>query len=261
MKRLLTRMLFDDELLLVQRSRGISGRAVQLAQRWLGRRGYKLAHWRRVTADREIGAGWPLTGETMIGIKRLENIEDCIAQILRDAVRGDFIETGVWRGGACIYMRAVLAAHGVTDRTVWLADSFEGLPRPDAERFPKDKGLDLFEFADLRVSVDIVKANFARYQLLDDQVRFLVGWFSETLPNAPMERLALIRLDGDLYQSTWEAISALYPRLSPGGFLIVDDYGVIPACRAAIEDYRAQHHITEAIVPIDNDGVYWRKAN
>src|SRR5205814_6734396 len=153
-------------------------------------------------------------GYTMVGHRRLENIQMCVEDVLRNQVPGDLIETGVWRGGASIFMRAVLKAYGVTDRKVWLADSFEGLPVPKDE----NDGQDLSQVDYLKVSVEQVQANFARFGLLDDQVKFLKGWFSDTLPNRPVERLAILRLDGDLYSSTMDALRALYDRVSRGGY-------------------------------------------
>ena len=142
----------------------------------------------------------------MVGLARLDNVQSCIDRILAEGVPGDLIETGVWRGGCSIFMRAVLAARYVGDRTVWLADSFEGLARPDAERYPKEFEVDLSTFDELAVGVEVVKANFERYGLLDEQVRFLAGWFADTLPDAPVTTLALIRLDGDYYESTMTAL-------------------------------------------------------
>ena len=82
----------------------------------------------------------------------------------------------------------------------------------------------------LAVPEEEVKANFRRYGLLDDQVRFLPGWFKDTLQDAPIDRIAVLRLDGDLYESTIQALDALYPRVSPGGFCIIDDYLAVKAC-------------------------------
>ncbi len=201
---------------------------------------------------------WPVKAETMIGMERLDNLQDCITDVLRCRVPGDLIETGVWRGGATIFMRAVLKAYGDTARTVWAADSFRGLPKPDVQRAPADKGDVHWAFGALAIPVEEVQANFARYGLLDDQVRFLVGWFRDTLPTAPIKQLAILRLDGDLYESTTDALYALYPKLSIGGYVIVDDYH-LPPCRAAIHEYRAKHGITEQIVSIDEGSVFWRR--
>jgi O-methyltransferase len=208
---------------------------------------------------REEGHDWPVRAHTMIGVKRLQNIRYCAEEVFNAGVPGDFMETGVWRGGATIFMRAVLAAHQRADKRVWVADSFAGLPEPDPQSFPADRGDQHHTHPELAASLQSVKENFARYGLLDEQVVFLPGWFRETLPNCDVKELSLLRLDGDMYESTIIALDALYPRLMPGGFLIVDDYGAVPGCKQAVHDYRRKHGIAEEIVPIDWAGVFWRK--
>ncbi|HEU4753119.1 MAG TPA: TylF/MycF/NovP-related O-methyltransferase, partial [Armatimonadota bacterium] len=194
-------------------------------------------------------------------LERLSNIQSCVTQALRDRVPGDLIEAGVWRGGAAIFMRGILAAYGERERRVWVADSFEGLPRPNPDRYPADRDDPHWTMKEqLGVSLEEVRENFARYGLLDEQVRFLKGWFSETLPGAPVERLAVMRLDGDMYESTMDALRALYPRLSPGGYVIVDDYYYLEGCRAAVEDYRREHGITEPVQPADWNAAFWRRS-
>lgn len=210
-------------------------------------------------ATREIGRDWPADAETMAGLKRLANVRTCLESVLADQVPGDFVETGAWRGGTCIYARAVLAAHGVTDRTVWVADSFEGLPAPDG-RFEADQGDQLHTKVDLAVSLEQVQDNFRRYDLLDEQVEFLQGWFADTLPTAPIDRIAVLRLDGDMYASTMDALEPLYDKVPVGGYVIVDDYGAVPSCRQAIHDFRAARGITDEIIEIDWTGAYWRKS-
>src|SRR5215472_3797697 len=210
-------------------------------------------------AARIEGKDWPANAETMIGLKRLENLQYCITEVLRNKIPGDLVETGVWRGGASIFMRAVLKAYGEGNRIVWVADSFQGLPKPDG-RYQQDEGDKHWKSNPvLGISLEQVKANFARYGLLDEQVRFLEGWFKDTLPTAPIEQLAILRLDGDMYSSTTDALQSLYAKLSPGGFLIVDDYGSTPPCRQAVDDFRAKHQITEPIQKIDWTGVFWQK--
>jgi O-methyltransferase len=208
---------------------------------------------------RDLGADWPADAETMIGMKRLTSLQHCVETVLADDIPGDLVECGVWRGGASILMRAVLAAYGDETRCVWLADSFAGLPRSDSANYEADKGIRLDRFAPiLAVPETEVRANFERYGLLDDQVRFLPGWFKDTLHDAPIDRIAVLRLDGDLYESTIQALDALYPRLSPGGFCIIDDYK-LPVCRQAVTHYRAKHGVSAEIVDIDGTGVLWRK--
>jgi hypothetical protein len=205
------------------------------------------------------GVTWPRSAHTMVGVPRLSNVQYCVETVLREGVRGDFLEAGVWRGGVAIFMRAILKAHDVTDRTVWLADSFQGLPPSNPEKYPHDRGLDLDIFPQLAVSLEQVRSNFDRYGLLDDQVRFLKGWFRDTLPSAPVQELAVLRLDGDLYESTIDTLNSLYPKVALGGFAIVDDYGCVPAARAAVDDYRRAQNINAPLVDVDWTGVYWRK--
>ena len=208
---------------------------------------------------RTEGRDWPSRAHSMIGVKRLENLRTLTEAALADNIPGDLIETGVWRGGACILMRGLLAAHGISDRKVIAADSFEGLPISDEARFPADAGDTHHKFQQLAIPLETVQAHFAAYGLLDDQVEFLRGWFTDTLSTLANRRFALIRLDGDMYQSTIEALDNLYDRLSPGGFVIIDDYGAVPACRAAVDDFRDARSIVGPMEQVDWTGGWWRK--
>jgi O-methyltransferase len=208
----------------------------------------------------ETGLEHPSSALTLIGRRRLDNLQACIEDVLAHDVPGDLIETGVWRGGATIFMRGVLRAHGVADRLVYVADSFRGLPPPDPERYPADAGDDHHTYEHLAVSLDEVRRNFASLGLLDDQVRFLEGLFRDTLPTVAARTWAVVRLDGDLYESTLDALTHLYPGLSPGGWLIVDDYSKQP-CVQAVEDFRARHDIVDPIEEIDWTGACWQKSS
>jgi O-methyltransferase len=210
-------------------------------------------------AMRDAGLYWPERAHTMIGLKRLDNLQYCTETVVREGIPGDLIETGVWRGGACIFMRAILKAYGEKRRTVWVADSFEGLPPPDPDTYPADTN-PLHIYSQLAISKEQVERNFRRYGLLDRQVRFLKGWFKDTLSGAPIERLAVIRLDGDMYESTIQALDALYPKLSLGGFVIIDDYS-LKACAQAVHDFRRVHGIDDVIIDIDGTGSYWRRGH
>ena len=202
---------------------------------------------------------YPMRAYTMIGVRRLRNIETIVEDVIARGVPGDLLEAGAWRGGATIFMRALLEAHGVRDRTVWVADSFEGLPPANPELYPADEGMKLNEIAVLAVSIEEVRRNFERYGLLDDQVKFLKGWFKDTFPDAAIDQLAVLRLDGDLYESTMDTLVPLYPKVTSGGYVIVDDYRIIPACKKAVDDYRAEHGIEAPLVEIDWNSVYWQK--
>ena len=192
--------------------------------------------------------------ETMIGLRQLDNMQTCIVDVIDKGVPGDLLEAGVWRGGMTIFMRAVLRAYGEPNRKVWVADSFEGLPAPDVN--VESYGWQAGEMAE---SMESVRSNFDRYGLLDQQVTFLKGFFSDSLPTAPIERLSILRIDADLYQSTMDVLEHLYPKLAPGGYVICDDYRNLADCRRAIDEYRARHDVDEEIRLIDSRAVYWQK--
>lgn len=233
--------------------------AITMLMRFLERHNLQIMQKFRFDPERRAkGLDWPPLADTMIGLKRLDNIQMCIENVIQNNIPGDLIETGVWRGGASIFMRAVLKAYGVTDRTVWVADSFEGLPAPDPDKYPQDIGDTHHEIKFLAVSLEEVKANFAKYGLLDKQVKFLKGWFKDTLPEAPIEKLAVMRLDGDMYESTMDALNNLYPKLSVGGYVIIDDY-TLKGCYQAVHDFRSTYGITDEIIDIDGSGAYWQR--
>lgn len=207
---------------------------------------------------RESGLDWPSVAHTMIGRKRLKQLRLACEGVLVRGIRGDFVEAGVWRGGASILMRGVLAAYRVENRKVWLFDSFSGLPAPSLE-FPQDKNSNFHEFDELSVSLEQVKHNFASYKLLDPNVVFVKGWFKDTMPQAQVKKIALLRLDGDLYESTIQGLEQLYPKVSSGGCVIVDDYHVVPQCKQAVHDFLNKECIHPEIQEIDGVGVFWRK--
>jgi len=227
------------------------------AQRNIVRRGNKVKFDAKKRAQ---GRDWPVVGHSMAGLKRLRNTAYLTDRVIREGIPGDLIETGVWRGGSSAMMRGVMKCRNVTDRKVYLADSFEGLPPPNDEEYPDDKGSKYHTRGRLAIGVQAVENTFNAYDLMDDQVEFVVGWFKDTLPKLEVPSFALVRLDGDMYESTIQAIEALYPKLSKGGFLIVDDYGGIKACRTAIHDYREAQGITDEIHKIDHTGVWWQKS-
>jgi Macrocin-O-methyltransferase (TylF) len=203
--------------------------------------------------QRRQGRGWPATAHTMIGLTRLSHLQWCTETILEENIPGDLLEAGVWRGGAVILMAAVLKTHGETGRLVWAADSFAGMPPAG----PADQNMPMDHYTELAVPIEEVTANIAAYGLTE-QIRLLPGWFKNTLPGAPIGSLAVLRLDADMYSSTTEALTCLYPKLSPGGFAVIDDWSLQP-CRQAVTRYRDTHAITAPIEEIDWTGVFWRK--
>jgi len=181
-----------------------------------------------------------LNAVSMVGMNGLDQVEDAIRTILAENVPGDFIETGVFRGGTCIFMLGMLKAMGDLGRTVYVADSFEGIPPVNLGEYVADKphaGTDKYLPQD--ISMEVVKENFFQFGLLDyDRLRFLKGWFKDTLPATDFGKIALMRMDGDLFESTWDALTNLYKNISIGGYIIVDDYGDWIGCKKAVDWYR-----------------------
>ncbi len=206
---------------------------------------------------RALGRDWPALAHTMIGTARMRNLRHLCEWALADGIAGDFIETGVWRGGSCIFMRGILEAYADATRRVFVADSFEGLPPPNTAEYPADAGYEFNKVKQLSVSLDDVKRNFQAYGLLDERVVFLKGWFKDTLHEAPIDSIAVLRLDGDLYESTIQSLDALYHKVSPGGFVIIDDYFLQP-CANAVTDFRERHAITSPLLPVDDWAKWWR---
>lgn len=203
---------------------------------------------------RNEGLDWPAKAETMIGLKRMDNIEYCMNQVLALGIPGDVLEAGVWRGGACIFMKAILQAAG-SGKKVYVCDSFAGLPPPEVEQ---DKNSLLHTYDQLAASLEYVQSNFAKYDMLDQSVIFIKGWFKDTLPALNGHQWALIRLDGDMYKSTMDQLDNLYDGVSTGGFIIIDDW-TIPQVRQACDEFRAARGITDEVIIIDQLGAYWVK--
>ena len=222
-----------------------------------------MAPWNNGIFDEEArtnGGDWPSQAHTMIGDTRLRNIETLANKIFEDNIPGDFIVTGVWRGGACIFMNAIFEANNISDRKVFVCDSFEGLPPPDP-KYSADNGDNhhtLHSF--LAVSLEQVKTNFERYNLLNGRAVFAKGFFRDTMPELvnEIDKIALLRLDGDMYESTIDVLNYMYPKVSIGGYIIVDDWK-LPNCRAAIEDYTKANNFTPNTIVIDGSSVYWKK--
>lgn len=256
LKKTLTRSLDDEPLSYIPPNRRTLAKSIRYAA-------YSAANALLRPAKLALAQTNRTAGETMMGMGALDNLHACLDRVVEDKIPGDVMETGVWRGGGCIFMRAHLLVNDDQVRRVWVADSFEGLPKPSG-KYEADANDTLWQSDYLAVSEARVRANFAKYNLLDDRVVFLKGFFSDTMPTAPVERLALLRLDGDMYESTYVVLQHLYEKVSPGGYIIVDDYGMITGCDQAIHDFRRERGINEELQFIGHVrgkplGAFWRK--
>ena len=205
------------------------------------------------------GFDWPLNGLTMIGLHRLDDLQGCVESLVRDGVPGDLIEAGTWRGGASMLMRATLDSLGADERTVCLADSFQGFPVPDPEEgdFELERQMSTIDF--LAPKLEDVRGYFAKFAL-EHGVEFVPGFFEETMATLQDRHWSLIRLDADSYRATRLTLEALYPRLAVGGYLIIDDY-FLDKCREAVDDFRSEHGITEPLEFVDWTTRRWRRVS
>ncbi len=195
---------------------------------------------------------------SMLGEHKLDTLRYCTEDCLRRGIPGDIIETGVWKGGATIYLAGILKAHGETGKKVYVADSFEGLPPPDEEKWPQDRGDKHHIRDDLAISLEEVRANFKRFNLLSENVVFIKGFFEDSLRNAEIDKLSILRLDGDMYGSTMTVLRQLYHKLEVGGYLILDDW-LLAGAREAVLDFRNEAGIHEELYQ-DFSGVFWKKS-
>jgi O-methyltransferase len=203
------------------------------------------SHWRIPRADVPL---------TLLSKGQLDLIERAVLDVEARGISGDFIEAGVWRGGAIILMRALLDVYTITGRQIIAADSFSGIPKnTQFKHDPVDLWEDRWE-----AGIDEVRDNIARYGLLDDRIEFVKGYFADTLPALAARQFALIRLDSDSYDSVLTSLEYLYPQLSSGGIIIIDDWH-LPGCRFAVDRYRAEQGITEFMHEDSGNG-YWIKS-
>jgi len=198
---------------------------------------------------------------TLLPWTALEHLHFAIKDTVDRNIEGDFIETGVWKGGACILAKAIYNEIS-PERKVYLADSFEGLPKPNIDLFPQDAGDTHYLDPMLSVSETEVADNFNKFGLLDDKVIFVKGWFKDTMPNLDIDKISILRLDGDMYESTIQVLDALYDKLSIGGYCIIDDYHH-KGCASAVNDFRLRNNVTSPIIKVDNNPEsevhYWVK--
>ena len=182
-----------------------------------------------------------------LGRVRLEHLESLLKSIREEEIAGDLADVGTGRGGAAIFMRGFLEAHGMDDRRVWVADPFDGSTAPAGEgdrSFPPD--------------LNTVREGFARFRLLDQRVVFLPGDPASVLSTAPISEIALLRIDGLQPAEVEAVLETAYDRVAPGGFIVVDDYNA-PACQTAVDRFRTRREVVEPLARIDWSAAFWRR--
>jgi len=197
-------------------------------------------------SKREAGSDWPPFGHTMVGHVRLHNVRFALQDVIDNNVPGDFAELGVWRGGTCIYAKALLDVLGQASRHVHVFDAFERIP------LYHDRGSFLMN------SEADVKHNFDKYQVLDDHVHFYKGMFKETVPSF-QGQLAVLRIDSSFYDSYQDALYYLYPKVPVGGIVIFDDVFHVKAVLQCWQDFKHDQGLPEELTKIDHQSAWFRK--
>ncbi|MFT5172178.1 MAG: O-methyltransferase, partial [Gammaproteobacteria bacterium] len=213
---------------------------------------------------------------TMLPKARIEHCVSMVRYCLEQAVAGDFVEAGVWRGGSAAVMRRAADIYGGGLRKVWLLDSFEGMSDKVDNSLSRTGLHDKNDAACLKLLAHIeqemkcpgifvasekeVRENLQELGVLDG-CNIVKGWLGADYPWSEMpEVIALLRLDVDLYEPTYACLERLYPRVSVGGAILLDEY-YLQFCgeRAAVDDYRTRHAITEPIIRVDGNSAMWIK--
>ncbi|MGZ4680930.1 MAG: TylF/MycF/NovP-related O-methyltransferase, partial [Acidimicrobiales bacterium] len=176
----------------------------------------------------DLVSHFPYTTLGRVGLDALEAKLDLLQE---DKVGGDLFECGTGRGGSAIFMRGYLDSREVIGRKVWVADRFRASPLVDADGQPEEAA----DFSDLLADLNIVRDAFHRFDLLDDRVRFLQGDYAETLPDAPVEKIALLRLGAGLGAEVADILDLLYARVAVGGIVLIEEAHE-PATAQAIAD-------------------------
>lgn len=205
---------------------------------------------------------------TMVGYKGLSNAYELSKNIEKNKINGAFVECGVWRGG-CAAVMAFIAERAKSRRKIWLFDSFEGLPEPTdkdglaAEEYAAGKTRGNLETINKCVGplADVKKIFFEILRINPQNVIIKEGWFQDTLPSARgvIGPIAILRLDGDWYESTRCCLDNLYNMVIPGGYIIIDDYGYWEGARRALDEFFLERRINPYLIRIDDTRIYFKK--
>jgi hypothetical protein len=194
---------------------------------------------------------------SMCGKNEINQVKKLLTNIINNNISGCLIEMGIWRGGMSIWMQAILKYYN-SKRDIYLFDTFGTFPEPNHK-----KDIYLYNITKLLfenpASVNDVINNFKKMNLLDNNIKFIVGKFKNTIPNKPINNIALLRCDADHYDSTKIILEHYYWKINKGGYIIIDDYNNIHvACKNAVDEFRTKYNITNKIMDIYLDSVYWQ---
>jgi hypothetical protein len=230
------------------------------ASRWLGRWSVRLRERLHVRWNRCRAAFLPepyrtFLPYTMVGLARLRSLDRLVRLIDEEGIRGDVIECGTCNGGSGAIL-ARIACRSPLGRHTFLLDSFAGLPPAGPRDDPKAT-----KYTGLcRGHPATVRDLLHRAGVPDSTATLVPGWFHETLPTLPASPIALLHIDADWYDSVSVCLEHLYDRVSPGGCIVLDDYGYWQGCRTAWHDFCASRGLDIELTPVDGIGVWCRKS-
>lgn len=198
--------------------------------------------------------------QTLIEAPFFRELPGILEQVKVDGIAGDFVQAGVWKGGSALYMHALNHALGM-HRRLWLADTFYGFD-PATVKHEKDlKALAAFsDFQGEPLSAQKVKDLFEVHGLLDESVHFLEGDVKDTLPGAGISEVSLLHIDVDFFEPTYNTLAELYDKVQPGGYIVIDDYGVPHFnCSDAVDRFRSERSIETPLNMMTHYIAWWRK--
>ena len=202
---------------------------------------------------------------TMTSVERMYSLYSSVNYVLENNIEGDFVECGVWRGGSSMLMAKMLKNRSISDRKIYLYDTYEGMSEPtkkdvsiagdDAEKLMEKEKNNKEESVWCLADLADVKQNMRKTGFAEESLVFVKGKVEDTLTNdLPMSKIAILRLDTDWYESTKHELNILYPILSQNGVLLIDDYGHWQGCRQAVDEYFQEHKINPLMSRVDYTG-------
>ena len=182
-------------------------------------------------------------GYTLVPIERCFSLYQTVNYIIKNNIEGDFVECGVWKGGSSMLMAYTLLEAGISNRKIYLYDTFEGMTKPgdmdgQEEKNQWERGKVTDTLNNMCYSpIEEAKANMSKTGYPMENIILVKGKVEETLPGTMPSKISLLRLDTDWYESTKHELIHLYPLLEKHGVLIVDDYGAWQGTRKATDEY------------------------
>jgi hypothetical protein len=200
---------------------------------------------------------------TMTSVERLKSLIDAVNYVSTNGIEGDFVECGTWKGGSVMCMQKKLIELNQTNRKFWVFDTYEGMPEPDEldKNFKQTSAQQLMNEEEKEKSLTWAYSNYEETtgNILStgypkEKINFVKGLVEDTIPQTPIDKIAILRLDTDWYSSTKFELEHLYPKLVKGGVLIIDDYGHWEGCRKAVDEYFTNNNIPIFMMRIDYTG-------